>query len=259
MGTLTPVQYVRPMEIGRSSPQLILFSDSHKYVVKFKNNRQGDLVLVNEYIANKLARLLKLPIPAFRTVWISEQFIQDNPVLLEHKFKAGHQVASRYIDNSFMLNTKFARLTRLGKTDIINRNKAAGLIVFDHWVSNIDRNLRNVLLEPDGKQYYIRMIDHANCFQRSVKNPNRFLPLEVRYFSSYEWCVSLLNKKEELTLNVNRILDIPKDKIKEIVQSLPEDWQVSEEEKKRIYRHIEHARNDLPRIIDLFIDQYVKK
>ncbi|MFD0694230.1 HipA family kinase [Paenibacillus sp. GCM10027628] len=248
MGKLKPVSYIRSMSRGKSSPHLIEFSDHHNYVVKFKNNPQGNWVLINEYIVNNLASLLELPIPRYKVVRISKQFIEENENLHQKNFKSGKQFASRYTKHSLHVTDLKGRPV---KDQINNLNQVGGLLVFDHWVSNSDRNLKNLLLRPVGHQYYFEMIDHANCFNITPNNPEReFLPLQVRKGKLYRWFNSLIDHKKQLTSYVEKISEIKNEDIHTIIHSLPGDWKVSDKEKEKLYSHIKYAKKALPGIID---------
>lgn len=259
MGRIKPVSYVKPMSGGRSSPHLILFDDGHKYVVKFKNNPQGNWVVTYEYIVNTLASRLQLPIPQFKIVRIRSDFIKENKELAKIGFKSGSQFASQFIENSV---TFLDLPNNLAKEHIVNADQIAGLIVFDHWIGNSDRNTKNLLFLPadkDGNRYEFKMIDHANCFNISTTNPERkFLPLKVRKKEIYRWCNTLLDDKKQLKSFVDRILAIKNEEIQELIHSMSGDWLVDDQTKDRLYRHIKYAKKALPKTIDEYIKWYVK-
>lgn len=259
MGRIKPVSYIQPMSGGRSSPHLILFDDGHKYVVKFKNNPQGDWVVTYEYIVNSLASRLQLPIPRYKIVRVSGSFIEKNEKLAKIGFKSGSQFASRFIENTVLFTDLSSTLS---KGQIRNVDQIAGLIVFDHWVGNSDRNPKNLLFLPtnDGSnQYEFRMIDQANCFNISTTNPERkFLPLKVRKKEVYRWCNTLLDSKKQLSSFVDRILEIKNEEIYDLIYSMSSDWLVNEEDKYRLYKHIKYAKKALPKTIDHYIKWYLK-
>ncbi len=70
--------YIRNLR-GGSQPILAQASDGHTYVVKFANNLQGPNVLFNEAAGNELYRACGLPVPEWRPVWVSDEFIDKNP------------------------------------------------------------------------------------------------------------------------------------------------------------------------------------
>jgi hypothetical protein len=71
-------RYIRNLR-GGSQPILAEASDGHTYVVKFTNNLQGPNVLFNECVGSELYRACALPVPAWRPVMVSENFLDMNP------------------------------------------------------------------------------------------------------------------------------------------------------------------------------------
>jgi hypothetical protein len=70
--------YIRNLR-GGSQPVLAKASDGHTYVVKFANNLQGPNVLFNESAGSELYRAFGLPVPEWRPVTGSEDFLDKNP------------------------------------------------------------------------------------------------------------------------------------------------------------------------------------
>ena len=126
-------------EIAQSYPQIILFDNGNKYLVKFKNNPQGDRMLMREYVGTMLAQQLGTPTVPCEIVYIPESFILEVE-LDKYKFKQGNQFASLYIDNCMGL------WLHPQKKQIQNRHILAGIIVFDFWLRNEDRDESNILL-----------------------------------------------------------------------------------------------------------------
>jgi hypothetical protein len=64
---------------GGSQPILAQASDGHTYVVKFANNLQGPNLLFNESAGSELYRACGLAVPEWRPLWVSENFLDNNP------------------------------------------------------------------------------------------------------------------------------------------------------------------------------------
>lgn len=254
MGEIQPVRHIQRMPRGSSRPQLILFSDGRKYIVKFKNNAQGTRALVNEYVAGRLARLLNLPVPPFQIVYIPQTFVRANPILSQYNFAPGYQFASEFMHNC-TLNPDKRRLPV--RANIINGGQLAGIMVFDQWVSNIDRKIRNVLFKKTSRQgrYKIYMIDHGHSFSyhsfRNIPNCNwtphtlRYLPQKLKPNAFYQWCLNQLHSPDELLRFVNRIEQLPDQQIYKVISSIPKDWNVSQVEKKSLYAYLIKAKKML--------------
>jgi hypothetical protein len=236
------------MERGRTAPHLIQFD--RKYVVKFKNNPLGDLVLVNEFVVYHLAKWLKLPIPEVKKVHVPTTFIMKNKALMESKFKPGTQFASRYIKNAVRLE-EIQRSVK--KRDLTNRKQAARIIVFDHWVHNTDRSLNgNLLFKPVGDKYKMYMIDNAQSFGKSR------VPVGVRNKESFHWLYSLVNSDKELLSFAKTIQSFPEKEIRRILSKIPRDWNVSDKNKKKLYQHLTTTQKILPQMITDYIQKYAR-
>src|ERR1051326_2840708 len=97
------VQHVRRMR-GGSQAHLLRASDNYFYICKFQNNPQDIRVLVNEYLATRLAAVLGLPVPEAAIVNVPEWLIQNSPELkidlgggLLRPCASGPQFGSRYV------------------------------------------------------------------------------------------------------------------------------------------------------------------
>jgi len=70
--------YVRNLH-GGSQPILARASDGFLYVVKFANNLQGPNLLFNESAGSELYRACGLPVPKWRPLEITDEFLDRNP------------------------------------------------------------------------------------------------------------------------------------------------------------------------------------
>lgn len=244
---LQPVQLVESIKQGYSKPQNILLSDGSKYVVKFKNNPSGTRILVNEYIAGKLGQLLSLPIIPFEIVQINDDFIKDHPILLQRKFASGSQFASLYIENCIQLE----RNSRNENISVSNKDHLAKILVFDIWIGNTDRKENNVLLEPNGKgEHFLYMIDHGRCFSNAkwtVKTLEKMPKLDIT-LNVHKWIVSLLQSENEIEAAIQEMMAIPEENIRDVIQSIPDDWDVTDAEREALVTHLVKAQQLLPQL-----------
>jgi HipA-like kinase len=63
---------------GGSQPALVRGSDGFLYVVKFANNPQGPGVLFNESIGSELYRAAGLPVPDWKPLLVTQEFLDTN-------------------------------------------------------------------------------------------------------------------------------------------------------------------------------------
>lgn len=162
------VQHIRRMRGGAQS-HLLLCSDGHYYVVKFRNNPQHYRVLANEYIASKLARQIGVPVPDIDLVEVSEAFLAQNHELSfvlgnrRVRCEAGLQFGSRYVVSpldgqvfDYLPPTQFYRIR--------NVEAFAGILAFDKWTSNVDTRQSVFGRALREKKYTATFIDHGYCF-----------------------------------------------------------------------------------------------
>ena len=116
--------------------------------------------------------------------------------LNKYKFEHGNQFASLYIENCIGL------WLHPEKNQIQNRHILAGIIVFDFWLRNKDRDESNILLQPVGQsEYYIHMIDHGNCYP-SKKALLELLadPSKLELSEVHKWCLSMVDDQNRTYL-----------------------------------------------------------
>lgn len=251
---LYPVKYVQA--IKERGPHVILFNDGKKYVVKWKSGSSRKKEVVNEYVVSKLAKLLSLPIIPFELINISNEFIEKTPELntAPDEYHPGYHYACLFIEDCIV----FADIADAppSKLEVNNRDVLAGMILFDQWVYNSDRNINNLLLERLGEGgYFVHMIDHGRCFPGRYKWSAQSLCQKPEYRiinHVYRWCFSLLDDPETLLSFVPKIVALPNELILEVVQSIPDEWAVSDEDKEALYQYLVYQKLYLPNIAEFF-------
>jgi hypothetical protein len=165
---ITAVQQIRRMRGGAQS-QLMLASDGHLYVVKFRNNPQHVRVLANELLATRLAAALGLSVPPCDVIDVSEWLIQNTPELtielrgVTERCQAGLQFASRWVGN-LMPGQTVDYLPEANLLEVQNLAEFAGMLVLDKWTGNI--NGRQAVFQKRKRQrcYTATFIDQGYCF-----------------------------------------------------------------------------------------------
>ncbi|MGM9989053.1 MAG: HipA family kinase [Bacillaceae bacterium] len=239
-------------KIAQSNPQIVIFSDNKKYLVKFKNNPQGDRMLMRELVCTTLATHIGLPTVPFEIVNVSDEFLLKND-LKKYNFTSGSQFASLYLDNSMGLWVK------IEKEQIVNRSILAGILIFDFWLRNIDRDESNILLSPIGdSKFFINIIDHGNCYPNK-KELEKILdePEKFELSNVHKWCLSMLNDEKELTFFLQKVMGIQESFISDLIDSTPKDWSISNKIKKELYTDILEAKQVLADLVKI-LSGYIK-
>jgi len=241
---------------GCTDPLDAALSSRERVIIKPFNNIQGNLVLVNEYISYRICRKLDIPIPeaGIAIIDINTECSCDDEILSEENY--GYCFYSTRIDKVVVVNQ--AIISRIS-----NINDFHKIILFDHLVYNKDRNRGNLLV-TSGKSIKLYAIDHThvfknqaiwdrNCLQMGVAG-NDFKDRDI--IESNKWIYNLfweylmiepgllLQYAHEFKTRINDAF------LEEIINELPEPWQIPEEDAKALreyllYRldHIEEISN----------------
>ena len=163
------VQTIRRMRGGAQS-QLMLGADGAFWVVKFRNNPQGERVLANELIATRIAEAIGLTVPKSDVVEVSEWLTVNSPEMqldlgrgVRARCEAGLHFGSRFVGGS-MPGQVVDYLPEPQLEEVKNLSEFAGMLVVDKWSGNC--NGRQAVFErrPRERKYRATFIDQGFCF-----------------------------------------------------------------------------------------------
>ncbi len=163
------VQAIRRMRGGAQS-QLMLGADGALWVVKFRNNPQGERVLANELLATRIAEAVGLTVPKSDVVEVSEWLAANSPEMqldlgrgVRTRCEAGLQFGSRFV-GGLMPGQVVDYLPEPQLRDVRNLQEFAGMLVVDKWTGNC--NGRQAVFERRARQrkYRATFIDQGFCF-----------------------------------------------------------------------------------------------
>ena len=163
------VQAIRRMRGGAQS-QLMLGADGALWVVKFRNNPQGERVLANELLATRIAEAVGLPVPKCDVVEVSEWLVANSPEMqldlgrgVRERCEAGLQFGSRYV-GGLMPGQVVDYLPEPQMEEVRNLREFAGMLVVDKWTGNC--NGRQAVYERKARErkYRAVFIDQGFCF-----------------------------------------------------------------------------------------------
>lgn len=246
-----PVQYVQAFSGGTA--HVILCSDGNHYVMKWNTGSRRPKEMVNEYVVSKLAKLLSLPVIPFELIYLNEEFLKNTPAL--QAYDPGIRYGCQVIENSVIFSDKAE--TPPSKQEIINHSILAGMIIFDQWVYNSNRNVNSLLLQPlEQGGYYVHMIHHYRCFPGGYRwNAETIGSQKPEYRilnQVYRWCFSLLDDDEMLAAFAEGIKSLPEERIKQVIESIPDEWEVSSEEREALYDYLIKEKARMPKVASLF-------
>ncbi|MGC2404675.1 MAG: HipA family kinase, partial [Acidobacteriaceae bacterium] len=162
------VQQIRRMRGGAQS-HLMLASDGHIYVVKFRNNSQHVRVLANELLATRLAAAIGLAVPPCEVIEVSEWLIENTDDLTiqlrggAQKCQAGLQFASRWV-GGLMPGHTLDYLPEEQLLEVRNLGEFAGILALDKWTCNINGRQAVFQKARRERRYKAVFIDQGYCF-----------------------------------------------------------------------------------------------
>ncbi|MEH7245891.1 HipA family kinase [Neobacillus niacini] len=247
---IKPIAYKKILA-GKSNAHLITFDDGRDYAVKYF--QQGfEKTLANEWISYCLGRYLNLPIPFAQIVEIPQEFSRGIPELSQMT-DTKSQFVSLYVPDCFDGH----QVTDV--PNISNRENLAGIILFDYWMCNRDRTRKNIILCDDTpNSYHLWIIDHAEVFasynwgQEDLES----LPITILKSATHQIMAYFIENEQDFYEQLEIIQEIPIHLIEEIVAVIPDDWQVTSEERKAIVTTLVTRRK---RILKKLMERFIKR
>lgn len=225
---------------GSSIPKCYRCNDNETYVVKFYNQNIGKRVLPNEYISYLLAHNLGLPILETKLVYIDEYILDDSHAWLG----SGLQLGIKYDKKAINLKSNLIFQIR-------NLNDIAKIIVFDQWIHNLDRGVGydNWLITPNNDQYLLSIIDHSDVFGGKKwnvnwlnENKNKMVSFRANQATYNDLFQNSNSTSEELYEFANHVSNFDSNLISEIVNSVPKEWGLLENEIQAIIEFLDERK-----------------
>ncbi|MEH7250640.1 HipA family kinase [Neobacillus niacini] len=247
---IKPVAYKKTLT-GKSNAHLITFNDGRDYAVKYFQSG-FEKTLANEWVAYCLARYLGLPIPFAQLVEIPPEFSSTIPELAQMT-QTKSQFASLYVPDCFDGHQVTA------VPSISNRENLAGIILFDYWMCNRDRTRKNIILCDDAvNSYHLWIIDHAEVFASYNWGFEDLeaLPITILKSATHQIMACFIENEQDFYEQLEIIQTLPIHLIEEIVALIPDDWQVTSEERKAIVSTLVTRRK---RILRKLMERFMKR
>ena len=213
--TVNVTRYITPLREGGSLPALADADDGFKYVVKFRGSGHGTKALISELIGGAVAQTLGFRIPELVFVYLDEAFgrtegdeeIQD---LLQNS--KGLNLGLHFLSGAFTFDPVVSQ---------VDSKLASEIVWMDAFLTNVDRTVRNTNMLIWHKELWL--IDHGATlyFHHSWVNWEKYA---VSPFTQIKDHVLLpyADQLDEADREFKKILT--PEKIKEIVDLLPEEW-----------------------------------
>jgi hypothetical protein len=255
MQTVTATVPIGKIRNGCTKPYYLICDDGNHYAVKFKENPETCRVLINEYVCAEIALILDLPLAEPSIVNIDDYFISDhgNEISqhVEKQVTSGTHFGSKKVKKAFQIfNSQMIE-------DAGNINCVPDIILFDHLICNKDRdsNGGNLLYDSNSKQ--LVLIDHTHAFdlgsiwtsnelKRRINQP--FFPLNTGGFV-YKKLVPFVNGNNPFGNILNKLTRLNVDTLWHIIDSIPQEWQITPEEKSVLLEYLIDRLNRIEEVL----------
>lgn len=231
-------------------------SDGETYYVKHIGNNR--LHVINELIGASLLQFLDLPTPEIALVEVIPETIEG--IKFDRKPPQGVAFGSRQLKGQSRSLDRGDLYQRQEIRKFAAPEALTGIVLFDIWVYNIDRapHNPNVLVEEIGKNSFrLVAIDHAMIFDGKEYNGlgrsrNSFSPTVEESLISHPLFRDVhdslgLFSSDEADGVLGRIENITESELRDILNVIPDEWEVKDTEKESIIKHYLLPRKNLVR------------
>lgn len=246
---------------GVTEPLRCILEDGTHVVYKTVGNPEGSRVLINEWIGYQLAVLLNLPMPDAGLAHL------DASCKISDEMRT--QVCGEW-DSHFGLGfythykEKTTQLTSPSLLSIVtNRLDIPRIVLFDLLICNNDRNPGNLLIEMRKGNCRLHIIDHTHIFcigpmwdghQLRIRLSDKIDVEEFVKLNEYNYSMFYENYKfdrEEFELIIKEFqITLSPTCLQDIIESVPEVWSLSAEDKSGLQEYLLARLNALPTLID---------
>jgi hypothetical protein len=208
---------------GGSQPILARASDGFLYVVKFANNLQGPNLLFNESAGSELYRACGLPGPRWRTLEITDDFLDRNPDCWMHTEEGPLRPASGLCFGSRFLGENVKRLFEILSGSMFKRvrNPANFWLA---WLIDIcaDHADHRQAIFDEGADGWLDayLVDHGHLFG----GPNADLKMHFRA-SCYLDRRIYIQVPSEVLVGFQHVLQaLDADSLRKRIEAIPTEW-----------------------------------
>lgn len=219
--TVNVTRYITPLREGGSLPALAEADDDFKYVLKFRGAGHGVKALIAEFLGGQLAKFLGLPVPELVFAQLDEAFGRTE----------GDEEIQDLLQGSQGLNLGLhflsGALTYDAAVNECDALMASKIVWLDAFITNVDRTFKNTNLLIWKKELWL--IDHGAAFYFHHSWDN-WETTALTPFALIKDHV-LLPKASRLEEVNNEFTSKLNDTVlREIVNQIPEDWLLWEDQ-----------------------------
>lgn len=251
---------LNPIKNGITRPYYVNCQNNNTYVVKFAQNPEGPRVLVNEYICAEIATDLGLPLANPTLITIGQEFIEDHGDEIRSHLDTDETVQEGFHFGTEKVKKVVPITTAAMLAQARNVNVIPDIVIFDQLVCNVDRdkNIGNLLFDIDSKE--IVVIDHTHAFKigalwdaSQLKHQMIGEPFEMFDTSGYVYkkLVQFIDGYNPFHSVIEKISGMTEERLWHIINSVPDQWLVTEEEKELLFKYLYDRKNRIEDVLPL--------
>jgi len=225
--------------------------DNHDYVVKFVDTTKNKIG-INEFVAGAIAIELELPTPKKALVRVSMEVIEDSPFINKNEVTPGIHIGSELLPKGFE-DFKKTNVNELNNHKIVNNNDLYGVVAFDNWIYNDDRDNvgNNMIRQFSNESIRYMMIDFSHCFARENWNITKLNTNKVKtkILPMFPLFNNRLDKPECYESWLKKIEEFNDERINKIFDDIPQEWNFNENDKAALMDFLKTRRNMVRNII----------
>ncbi|WP_226669957.1 HipA family kinase [Metabacillus litoralis] len=231
-----PLKFIRELRTGSSLPIVIQDGHNKEFFVKLSGSGEGTDSLVMEWVANKLALKMSLPVLEpfllnIRNLWEYEIADIETRELIEKS--SGFNLAFPYIKSEKLVDSDF----------IDKDNQLLFLFFWDCFLINIDRTPHNLNLLKGGNKMIA--IDYGFSFLLKKILSHSTVNISEQFLQQLKQHPFIPQETYDLKLKefVLHLQSISLEDISHIIQELPEKWLNIDEKlyvAKQLWEKIQH-------------------
>ena len=226
--TVNMTRYVTPLREGGSLPAIVEADDGFLYVLKFSGAGQGVKALIAELIGGEIARALGLLVPEIVFANVDSAFGRTEPdEEIQDLLKAsvGLNLALHYLSGS---------ITYDPTVNTIDPLLASKIVWLDCLLINMDRTVRNTNMLYWHKELWL--IDHGASLYFH-HNWSNWKEQAMKPFVLVKDHVLLPQATDLERVDVEFRLLLTTERIRSIVDLIPDEWLVADAEFETIQQH----------------------
>jgi len=230
--TVQVMRYVTPLREGGSLPAIAEADDGFLYVLKFRGAGQGTKALIADFMGGEIARVAGFKVPEIVFANLDEAFGRTEPdEEIQDLLRAseGLNLGLHYLSGAITFDPAVTKL---------NSTIASRIVWLDAFLTNVDRTPKNTNMLTWHNELWL--IDHGASlyFHHSWQN---WKEQSEKPFVQIKDHVLLKQASELEKAGEELISVLTEDKIKAIVEAIPGDWLISNDnqetadEKREVY------------------------